>query len=91
MSATKSNLLSVIDGKTGRPVQRIADKRCRAKLDTAQDLRRELAKVYRECRSGLLESSEATKLTYILIAIQKVIESSDMEARMARLESDSVD
>ena len=88
MSKTK---LTVIDGATGKPIKRVADIRCRAKLDTAQDLRRELSKLYRECRSGLLESSEATKLTYILIAIQKVIESSDMEARMARLENDSVD
>lgn len=90
MPKLKSNL-TVIDGFTGKPVKRIADARCRAKLDTAQDLRRELSKLYRECRSGLLESSEATKLTYILISIQKVIESSDMEARMARLENDSVD
>ena len=84
----KSNLLSVIDGKTGKPVKRIVDRRCRAKLDTASDIRREMAKIYRETRSGLLDSAESTKLTWILASIQKVIESSDMEARMSRLEQD---
>ena len=87
MPKLKSNL-TVIDGFTGKPVKRIVDKRCRAKLDTAQDVRREMAKIYRETRSGLLDSAESTKLTWILASIQKVIESSDMEARMSRLEQD---
>jgi glycerol kinase len=91
MQTKKSNLLSVIDGNTGKPVKRIVDRRCRVKLDTSSDIRHEVAKLYRETRSGLLDSAEATKLTWILISIQKIIESSDMEARMARLESDSVD
>ena len=85
---TKKSSLTVIDGTTGKPVKRIADKRCRAKLDTSLDIRHEVAKLYRETRSGLLDSAEATKLTWILISIQKIIESSDMEARMARLEQD---
>ena len=85
---TKKSNLTVIDGTTGKPVKRIADSRCRAKLDTAQDIRREMAKIYRETRSGLLDSAESTKLTWILASIQKVIESSDMEARMSRLEQD---
>ena len=87
MPKLKSNL-TVIDGFTGKPVKRIVDKRCRAKLDSAQDIRREMAKIYRETRSGLLDSAESTKLTWILASIQKVIESSDMEARMTRLEQD---
>ena len=90
MPKLKSNL-TVIDGLTGKQVKRIADKRCRAKLDTSLDIRHEVAKLYRETRSGLLDSAEATKLTWILISIQKIIESSDMEARMARLEDENVD
>ena len=87
---TKKSNLTVIDGTTGKPVKRLADIRCRAKLDTASDIRREMAKIYRETRSGLLDSVESTKLTWILASIQKVIESSDMEARMTRLEQDDV-
>ena len=88
MQTKKSNLLSVIDGNTGKPVKRIADSRCRAKLNTASEIRHEMAKIYRETRSGLLDSAEASKLTWMLASIQKVIESSDMEARMSRLEQD---
>ena len=93
MQQKKSNL-TVIDGKTGKPVKpvkpvkRLADIRCRAKLDTASDIRREMAKIYRETRSGLLDSAESTKLTWILASIQKVIESSDMKVRISRLEQD---
>jgi glycerol kinase len=90
MPKLKSNL-TVIDGFTGKPVKRIVDKRCRAKLDTAQDVRREMAKLYRETRSGLLDSSEASKLTWILASIKSVIESADMEQRLNRLEQDNVD
>ena len=90
MPKLKSNLTD-IDGFTGKPVKRIVDKRCRAKLDTAQDVRREMAKLYRETRSGLLDSSEASKLTWILASIKSVIESADMEQRLNRLEQDNVD
>ena len=83
-----SGKLTVIDGTTGKPGKRIADKRCRAKLDTSSDIRHEVAKLYRETRSGLLDSAEATKLTWILISIQKIIESSDMETRLKALEED---
>jgi hypothetical protein len=88
MSATKSNLLSVIDGKTGRPVKRIADARCRAKLNTAVDIRKEMSKLYRETRSGLLDIQDSTKLVWILASIAKVIESAEMETRLKALEED---
>jgi hypothetical protein len=78
-----------IDGITGE----IADytphgkaARYRAKLDTLQDVRREMAKLYRESRSGLLLVQDATKLTWCLQAIGKVIEGSDLEKRIEVLE-----
>ena len=91
MSATKSNLLSVIDEKTGnplKPIKVIRDARCRAKLDTAIDIRKEMAKLYRETRSGLLDIQDSTKLVWILASIAKVIESAELEARMKALEDD---
>ena len=91
MSATKSNLLSVIDGKTGKPlkpIKVIRDARCRAKLDTAVDIRKEMSKLYRETRSGLLDIQDSTKLVGILASIAKVIESAELEARMKALEDD---
>ena len=60
--------------------------RYRAKLDTLQDVRREMAKVYREARSGVVEVVDGTKLVWMLQAVGKVIEGSDLEKRIEILE-----
>lgn len=77
-----------IDGITGEvetlPPQK--GKRYRVKLDTMQDVRREMAKVYREARSGVVDVQDATKLTWMLQAVGKVIEGSDLEKRIEALE-----
>ncbi len=78
-----------IDGITGE-VETLPPKkgqRYRAKLDTMQDVKREMAKVYREARSGIVDVQDATKLTWMLQAVGKVIESSDLEKRIEALES----
>ncbi len=78
-----------IDGATGEieslPPQR--GQRYKCKLDTLQDVRREMAKVYREARSGLVDVQDATKLTWCLQAVGKVIEGSDLEKRVETLEN----
>jgi len=78
-----------IDGATGEvetlPPQK--GQRYRCKLDTMQDVRREMAKVYREARSGLVDVQDATKLTWCLQAVGKVIEGSDLEKRIEALEN----
>ena len=79
-----------IDGVTGE----IADytpthkkpARYRAKLDTLADVRREMAKVYREARTGLIDNQDATKQVWILQAIGKVIVESELEQRIEALE-----
>lgn len=77
-----------IDGATGEvetlPQQK--GQRYRAKLDTLADVKREMAKVYREARSGLVDVQDATKLTWCLQAVGKVIEGSDLEKRIEALE-----
>jgi hypothetical protein len=50
------------------------------------DVNRELQRVYRECRSGLLDTSDGSKLAHILSLIARIHETSDLEARLARLE-----
>lgn len=85
-----SNLEPVeIDGITGEvetlPPQR--GKRYRCQLDTMNDVKREMAKVYRECRSEILDAQTGTKLTWMLQGIAKVIETSDLEKRIEALES----
>ena len=50
------------------------NQRYRSKLETVQDVRRELAKLYRETRSGLIDPSDATKLGWLLGEVRKTIE-----------------
>ena len=58
----------------------------RINLATAEDIRREMGRVYREARSGKLPTSEATKLTYILTQILRATEVYLMEQRLSALE-----
>ena len=58
----------------------------RINLATAEDIRREMGRVYREARSGKLPTSEATKLTYILTQILRATEIYLMEQRLSALE-----
>ena len=61
-------------------------RRYRAKLSTVADVNREIQRVYRECRSGLLDTADGSKLAHILSMIARIHESSDLEARIAALE-----
>ena len=78
-----------IDGVTGAidDLPYTKGTRYRAKLDSMQDVRREMAKVYRESRSGVVEVVDGTKLVWMLQAVGKVIESSDLEKRIEILEA----
>jgi hypothetical protein len=77
-----------VDGITGEVSDLPPQKghRYKCKLDTLNDVRREMAKVYREARTGILEVTDASKLTYMLGTIGKVIEGSDLEKRIELLE-----
>lgn len=55
-------------------------------LATLHKVRLEMTKLYREARQGKLESSEATRLVFILQNIAKLIESSDLSTQIAELE-----
>lgn len=78
-----------IDAATGEvedlPLQK--GQRYRCKLDTLQDVKREMAKVYRESRSEVVDVQVATKQIWMLQAIGKVISDSDLEKRIEILEA----
>jgi hypothetical protein len=57
------------------------------RLDSLRDVRLELVRVYKDMRRGQIESREGTRLAYVLLAVAKVLEQSDLEARIERLES----
>jgi hypothetical protein len=56
------------------------------KLKTADDVRLEMARVYRDMRQGRIESQEGTRLVYVLSALNKAIETGIIESRMESLE-----
>lgn len=58
----------------------------RCKLRTVGDVSHELAKLYREARSGALDTSEASKLANILALLARTMTDSEIEARLESLE-----
>ena len=58
----------------------------RLNLSTSEDVRREMARVYREARSREIEPSEATKLVFILTQILRAHEQVVLENRIVELE-----
>lgn len=56
------------------------------KLNELEDVRREMARVYREARGGTIDTSEAGRLAYILTGIGKLIEATDIERRLVQME-----
>ena len=79
-----------IDSSTGEatplpPVDNSS--RYRAKLDTAGDIKREVAKLYRESRSGLMGINDLSKYSYVLNNLAKIIATSELEERLEQLEN----
>jgi hypothetical protein len=57
------------------------------KLDTLTRVRRQMTRLYKEARTGTLETQEATRLCFLLVSIAKLIESSDLERRIEAMEA----
>jgi hypothetical protein len=58
----------------------------RIDLKSIDDIRLEMARVYREMRAGSIEPATGTKLVYVLSAMGKLIELHDIEKRIEALE-----
>lgn len=58
----------------------------RINLSTSEDIRREMAKVYRDSRSNRIVSHEGTKLIYMLSQILKAHELFVLEKKLSELE-----
>lgn len=72
-----------IDGATGQPDPTPP----KIKLNSIEDVRREMATIYREARAGKLDISDAGKLAYVLTGIGKLIELEVIETRITNLET----
>lgn len=58
----------------------------RIDLASMTQVRREMARVYKEVRHQRLPSSEGARLVFMLSQIAKAIELAELEARLAKLE-----
>ena len=58
----------------------------RINLSTSEDIRREMAKVYRETRCNKILPNKGTKLVYMLTNILKAYEVTEIEKRLIDLE-----
>ncbi|BDI07138.1 hypothetical protein [Sphaerotilus microaerophilus] len=57
------------------------------KLGTPDEMRLEMARVYREARSGTLDTQEASRLVYILGELRKAYETQVIDQRLKALEN----
>jgi hypothetical protein len=61
-------------------------RRRRPDLATLSAVRREMGRVYRDMRAKKIESQDGTRFVYVLTAIGKLIEGSEMQKRVEALE-----
>lgn len=59
----------------------------RVDLKTVDDLRLEMAQVYRAMKTGEIETSDGTKLVYVLGQLGRLIEAHEIEKRIELLET----
>jgi hypothetical protein len=55
-------------------------------LTNVRHVRAELARVYRDARTGEIDTRDASRLAFILTALYRVIEGSEIERRLEKLE-----
>lgn len=70
----------------GRSLRLIPTPRRKPKLTSLEGVRCEMARIYREMESGKRESQEGSRLVYVLGQIGKVLELTQIEARLGQLE-----
>lgn len=77
----------IIDGaQVGAEVQETRAERLRLPLATVMDCRREAARVYRLARSGRMPIESASRLSFMLTSLARMIEGSELAARIEALE-----
>jgi len=68
------------------PTILVEDPTPRINLSTSDDIRREMARVYRETRFNKISPANGTKLVYMLTNILRAYESTEIEKRLVDLE-----
>ena len=60
--------------------------RRKAQLNTLEGVRRELARIYREAESGKRDAADASRRTFMLGQIGKLLELTEIERRLTAVE-----
>jgi len=76
---------SLVDADT---VEEGTPRGSRVRLSTVDDVRVELARVYRDMRGRRISMADGTKLAYVLAMLAKVTDQSVLEARLLEMEQE---
>lgn len=74
-------------GETGDAEATPAPRRYRCRLQSVGDVSRELGRIYREARSGIIPVEHASKYANILSIIGRIMADSELENRIEALEA----
>jgi len=85
--APASGLIAANVGTRPEPYPPRPKTMARIRLASLSDVAKEIRKLYRESRAGTLATSEATKLAYLLNMLAGILTASDLEERLAKLET----
>lgn len=69
-------------GKADAPAPRL-----RLKLSTIDDVKREMARLYRSAKARQMDVGDASKLANMLALLGRLIEGADLERRIAAIEA----
>lgn len=79
----REDALVVVDGVEVLP----APTRLRIPLRTADDVARELARLYRQMKAGRIPTADGSRLAYVLHLLRQTIEVGSLEQRIEALEN----
>lgn len=69
-----------------QPLERIPPPR-RGDLQTLAGVKLEMARVYRRMKTGKIKTQDGTRLAYVLTCVAKLIETSELQARLEAIEA----
>lgn len=81
-AASNENNFAVIDGRTGAVTPAIP----KINLSSLDDVRLEMSRVYRDMRANTIDTSDGSRLVYVLGQLAKLHESVEIARRLASLE-----
>jgi len=76
-------LSQVVDGEVLDPIP--SNQVGKIRLNDAENIRLEMARVYKDMRTGRIDTQEGTRLTYVLDMLRKAYETCELQKRIELL------